>query len=158
MENEEYIEKNPSYLDAATQGKSSVWRYIVGTLSILFIWLIVGSVATAVLIIIFSIFQGLNLTDIITPLLRDFSLLANILGYNQYYLVIIVGFVFFYFAIWLTVRLVHGRPLRRVVTGAKSVSWRRMGVGFVIWSGLILAGTLVEYLLWPDEDRNHPQE
>ncbi|MBE9473943.1 MAG: hypothetical protein IMY85_03565, partial [Chloroflexi bacterium] len=145
MENEEYIEKNPSYLDAATQGNSSVWRYIVGTLSILFIWLVIGGIATAVLLIIFSIFQGLNLADI-TQLIYDPSLL----GYIPYYLVINVGFAFFYIGIWLTVRLVHGRPLRSVVTPGSSISWRRMGVGFVIWTGLLLAGTLLEYLVWPE--------
>jgi hypothetical protein len=145
LENEEYIEKNPSYLDAATQGKSSVWRYIVGTLSILFIWLVIGGIATAVLLIIFSIFQGLNLADI-TQLISDPSLL----GYIPYYLVLNLGFAFFYISIWLTVRLLHGRPLRSVVTPGSSISWRRMGVGFVIWAGLLLAGTLLEYLVWPE--------
>jgi membrane protease YdiL (CAAX protease family) len=145
LEHVEHLENNPSYLDAATQGNSSVWRYIVGTLSILFIWLAIGGIATAVLLIIFSIFQGLNLTDV-TQLIYD----PNLLGYIPYYLVLNVGFAFFYIAIWLTVRLVHGRPLRSVVTAGRSISWRRMGVGFVIWAGLLLAGTLLEYLVWPE--------
>jgi membrane protease YdiL (CAAX protease family) len=145
LENEEYIEKNPSYLDAATQGNSSGWRYIVGTLSILFIWLVIGGVATAVLLIIFSIFQGLNLADI-TQLISDPSLL----GFIPYYLVLNLGFAFLYIGIWLTVRLLHGRPLRSVVTPGSPISWRRMGVGFVIWAGLLLAGTLLEYLVWPE--------
>jgi hypothetical protein len=145
LEHEEQIENNLSYLDAATQGNSSVWRYIVGTLSILFIWLAIGGIATAVLLIIFSVFQGLNLTDI-TQLIYD----PNLLGYIPYYLVVNVGFAFFYIGIWLTVRLLHARPLRSVVTAGSSISWRRMGVGFVIWAGLLLAGTLIEYLVWPE--------
>ena len=36
-------------LDAAKDGKSSGWRYIAGTFSILFIWLILGGIATAFL-------------------------------------------------------------------------------------------------------------
>lgn len=145
MENQENLVQQPSYLDAAGLGNSSVWRYIAGTLSILFIWLIIGGVATAFIMIIFAVFQGVNLVDI-TQLIFD----PSILGYIPYYLVLNIGFIFFYFGIWLTVRLIHNRPLRSVVTAMSSVSWRRMGVGFVIWSGLILAGTLLEYLVWPD--------
>ncbi len=145
MENQENIVQQPSYLDAAGLGNSSVWRYIAGTLSILFIWLIIGGVTTAFIMIIFAVFQGVNLVDI-TQLIFD----PSILGYIPYYLVLNIGFIFFYFGIWLTVRLIHNRPLRSVVTAMSSVSWRRMGVGFVIWSGLILAGTLLEYLVWPD--------
>lgn len=145
MENQENLVQQPSYLDSAGLGNSSVWRYIAGTLSILFIWLIIGGVTTAFIMIIFAVFQGVNLVDI-TQLIFD----PSILGYIPYYLVLNIGFIFFYFGIWLTVRLIHNRPLRSVVTAMSSVSWRRMGVGFVIWSGLILAGTLLEYLVWPD--------
>jgi membrane protease YdiL (CAAX protease family) len=146
LENQEIlIQEEPSYLNAAKEGKASVWRYIAGTLSILFIWLIMGGVATAFLLIIFAVIQGLNLTDI-TQLIFDPSLLGHI----PYYLVLNVGFIFFFFGIWLTVRLIHGRPLRSLVTWKKSISWGRMGVGFAIWGGLILVGTLLEYLIWPE--------
>jgi membrane protease YdiL (CAAX protease family) len=146
LENQEIIvQGEPSYLDAAQQGKASAWRYIGGTFSIIFIWLIIGGVATAFLLIVFAVIQGLNLADI-TQLIFDPSLL----GYIPYYLVLNVGFLFFFFGIWLTIRLIHGRPLRSLVTWKKFVSWRRMGMGFAIWGGLILAGTLIEYLIFPE--------
>ncbi len=134
----------PSYLNEATQGNSSVWRYIAGTLSILFIWLIIGGVATAVLLIGLGMFQGVPLLD-----LPQLVLDPSLLGYIPYYLVLNFGFFFFFFGIWLTVRLIHGRPLRSLVTGKSSVSWRRMGVGFVVWALLLGIGTLVEYLVSP---------
>jgi membrane protease YdiL (CAAX protease family) len=144
LENQEDFVQPLSYLDCAKQGNSSAWRYIFGTLSILFIWLIIGGFATAVLMIIFAVFQGLDLADI-TQLIFD----PGLLGYIPYYLVLNVGFIFFYFGIWFTVRLIHRRSLRSVVTAKPSVSWRRIGVGFVIWTGLLLVGTLLEYLVWP---------
>ena len=145
MDNQEDFVQNPSYLDNATEGNSGVWRYIAGTLSILIFWMVIGGVATAVLLIGFAVFQGLNLEEI-TQLIFDPSLI----GYIPYYFVLVIGFVFLYFGIWITVRLIHGRPLRSLVTGKKSVSWRRMGVGFGIWFGLLLAGTLIEYLVRPE--------
>ncbi len=146
MENQEIlIQEEPSYLDAAKDGKSSGWRYIAGTFSILFIWLILGGIATAFLMIIFAVVQGLSLTDI-TQLIFDPSLL----GYIPYYLVLNTGFLFFIFGIWLSVLLIHRRSLRSLVTWKKSVNWRRIGVGFAIWGGLILIGTILEYLVWPE--------
>lgn len=145
LELQEIAEPKPSFLDGAKQGNSSGWRYVVGIASILFVWLIIGGIATAVLLIIFGIIQGISLVDL-PQLITDPSLL----GYIPYYLVLNIGFLFFYFGIWFTVRLIHGRPLRSVVTGEKSVSWRRMGVGFGIWLGLLVVGTLLEYLVWPD--------
>jgi len=135
----------PSYLNEATQGKSSVWRYIVGTLSILFIWLIIGGVATAILLIGIGIFQGVPLLD-----LPQLVLDPSLLGYIPYYLVLNAGFLFFFFGIWLAVRLIHGRSLRSLVTQRSSVSWRRMGVGFIVWALLLGVGTLVEYLVSPE--------
>ena len=48
----------PSYLDQAKSGNASVWRYLSGTFLILFIWLILGGIATAVLLIGFGVFLG----------------------------------------------------------------------------------------------------
>ncbi len=145
MDNKEYTEVNHSYLDAAKWGNSSVWRYVVGILIILFIWLAIGGIATAVLLVIFSIFQGLNLADI-TQLVSD----PSHLGYIPYFIVLNVGFAFFYIGIWLMVRLLHNRPLRSVVTAASSINWGRIGIGFVIWTSLLMVGTLLEYLVWPE--------
>ena len=101
MENQEIlVQEEPSYLDAAKDGNSSVWRYFAGTFSILFIWLILGGVATAFLMIIFAVIQGLSLTDI-TQLIFDPSLL----GYIPYYLVLNLGFLFFIFGIFIGLRI-----------------------------------------------------
>ncbi|MFN2265725.1 MAG: lysostaphin resistance A-like protein [Anaerolineales bacterium] len=135
---------DPTYLDAALQGHASVWRYILGTLSILFIWLIIGGVATAILLIGFGIYQGLPLMDL-TQLVYDPSLLGHI----PYYLVLNFGFVFFWFGIWLAVRLIHRRSMRSLVTWRSSVSWRRVGLGFILWALLLGIGTLAEYLVSP---------
>jgi membrane protease YdiL (CAAX protease family) len=146
LENQEIlIPEEPSYLDAAKEGKSSVWRYIAGTLSILFIWMIIGGISTAVLMIGFAIFQGLNLADI-TQLVFD----PTLLGYIPYTFVLMSSFIFLYIGIWLIVRLIHGRPLRSLVTRSKRVNWRRIGIGFSIWIVLLLVGTFIEYLFWPE--------
>lgn len=137
--------EEPTYLDQAKQGHGSVGRYIAGTFSILFIWLIMGGIATAVLLIGFGIFQGIPLLD-----LPQLVLDPSLLGYIPYYLVLNAGFLFFLFGLWLAVRLIHGRRMRSLVTARSSVSWRRAGIGFIVWALLLGVGTLVEYLVSPE--------
>ena len=145
-DNELELEPQPTtYLDQAKQGHGSVWRYIAGTFSILFIWLIIGGVATAFLLIGIGIFQGVPLQD-----LAQLVLDPSLLGYIPYYLVLNAGFLFFLFGLWLSVRLIHGRSVVSLVTWRSSVNWRRVGVGFIAWALLLGVGTLVEYLISPE--------
>jgi membrane protease YdiL (CAAX protease family) len=145
-DNELELEPQPTtYLDQAKQGHGSVWRYIAGTLSILFIWLIVGGIATAFLLIGIGIYRGVPLLD-----LAQLVLDPSLLGYIPYYLVLNAGFLFFLFGLWLSVRLIHGRSVLSLVTWRSSVNWRRVGVGFIAWALLLGVGTLVEYLISPE--------
>jgi membrane protease YdiL (CAAX protease family) len=136
------VQQKTSYVDQATQGASSVWRYIAGTISILFIWLIIGSIATVILLFALSFSQGLNLEEIMQAVLDP-----QILGFTQYFLVVNIGFWFLLIATWFSVRVIHQRSLTSVITGRKSISWRRIGVGFILWLALILLGTLIEFLV-----------
>lgn len=151
MENtlEEYdqeLELEPtSYLDLARQGHGSVWRYAAGTFSILFIWLIIGGVATAFVLIGLGLFQGVPLLD-----LAQLVLDPSLLGYIPYFLVLNLGFLFFLFGTWMSVRLIHGRSVRSLVTWRNSINCRRVGIGFIVWALLLGIGTLVEYLLSPE--------
>jgi hypothetical protein len=141
----EYMNDKPSFLDAASWGHAGIWRYIAGSFTILFTWLIIGGIATAILLIALGIFQGLPLEDL-TQLVFDPSLL----GYIPYYLVLNFGFLFFLAGIWITIRLIHGRSFRSLITASKFVSWRRVGIGFIAWAGLLGIGTLVEYIFSPE--------
>jgi membrane protease YdiL (CAAX protease family) len=141
----ENIENDPTYLDQSRVGKASKWRYGLGISAILFIWLLLGGIATAVLFVFFGLVQGIDLTDI-TLIVTDPSLL----GYFSYYLIIMVSFLFLFFGILVIVYLVHGRSPRTIITGTQRINWRRIGVGFLIWSVLLLLGTLIEFLVSPD--------
>jgi membrane protease YdiL (CAAX protease family) len=137
--------ESASFLDNARLGKGSVWRYLLGTLLILFIWLIVGGVATVVLILVIAVQQGRSLESI-----ARLAIDPSELGSTAYFLILSASFIIMFLGIWLTVILVHRRSLLSVITAARTVDWRRVGVGFVAWLLLIALGTLAEYLIWPD--------
>jgi membrane protease YdiL (CAAX protease family) len=135
----------PSYLDAAQNEAHTGWRYLAGTLLILFVWLVIGGLVTAILIVFLALLTGVGLQD-----LGQLALDPTLLGAIPYYLVISVSFVFFLIAIWLAVLLLHRRPLRTLITGAERVNWRRIWTGLIVWILLAAGFSLVEYLIWPE--------
>ena len=135
----------PSYLDAALIGKHTGWRYIAGICLMLFIWLGIGSVVTASFIVVFAILGNLNLQD----LAGSMADLTG-LGMIPYFLTLSASFIIFFLGIWLTVVLVHRRPLRTLVTGSPRINWHRIWVGGGIWVLLAAAASLVEFMIWPE--------
>jgi membrane protease YdiL (CAAX protease family) len=136
---------SPSFLEAALTGKHTPWRYIGGTSLILFIWLGIGSVVSAIMIAFFAVLGNLNLQD-----LTQLTLDLTAIGMIPYYLILSASFIIFFLGIWLTVELVHRRRLRTLVTGAHRVNWRRIWLGGGIWVLLAVVASLVEYLIWPE--------
>src|SRR3990172_3179216 len=135
----------PSYIDAALLGKHSAWRYLAGFILILFIWLVIGSIATFVLLVFFALLQGVNITDLSQALLDP-----TILGAIPSYLILNISFIFFFAGTGLAVVLIHRRPFQTLITGKPAVSWRRIGVGFIAWLVLGALGSLAEFLIWPE--------
>jgi uncharacterized protein len=137
--------EKPSYLLAAFYGKHTPWRYIAGLALILTIWLVLGTLATIILIAILGVLQGLSPVELI-----DLATNPSLLGYAANFLVINISFLFLFGGIFLAVVAIHERPFRTVVTAMPKINWRRMAYGGGIWLGLAALSSLAEYLIWPE--------
>ncbi len=134
--------KDATYVEAARWGKYRGWRYVLGLVIILFAWLVVGSVGSALVAFALNGQEGF-------AAFRRADLAA--LGSVGSFLVIMVGFPFFLAGILLTVSLVHRRPLQTLITAREKINWRRVGHGFVAWFvPFCLIGGLGQYLFYPD--------
>ena len=56
-----------------------------------------------------------------------------------------------FFAVWLALALVHRRPLRTLLTGARRFRWSLFLVSFGVFAFLLLAGFGIQALIWPEE-------
>jgi uncharacterized protein len=106
--------KDATYVEAARWGKYRGWRYVLGLVVILFSWLVVGSIATAIVAFLLGGQEGL-------AAFRRADLAA--LGSVGSFLVIMAGFPFFLAGILLTISLVHRRPLRTLITVREKIDW-----------------------------------
>lgn len=133
------------FIQATERGKNNVWRYALGFVTVLFFWLILGSLPL-VAVLGWAQFDG-NPATTIDPttgmILGIDPLLGGYLIPNLTFPIFLLGIVF-------VVRVLHGRRVRTLVTPAPSVNWRRVAQGFVVWGLLAAVASGFEMLLHPE--------
>lgn len=60
-------------------------------------------------------------------------------------------FVFSLLFFWLFVRFMQGKPLSSIITGYEKIRWKRYFFAFSVWGGLLIAFTLISYLVAPED-------
>ncbi len=124
------------FLDLTNLGKNGAARWLGGTLLILFLWLIVGSIFT----VPFLILSGANLLS------------GTIAGGDPFwiYIAVSVSFPFIWFGVWLAVRFLHQRAFRTIITAAPNISWTRVAQGFGVWLALVAVAQIIEFVIFPE--------
>jgi hypothetical protein len=129
------------YLDAAYQGKNNWWRYLLSLAVILFFWLVIGSIP----VVLFSAYLMIdgNPDSAITE--TGFSGVDPLLAF----FITMSSFVLFFFAIFISIRFIHARPFRSLITPGSRIDWKRASIGFVSW--FVIAGlvSIFEVILYP---------
>ena len=126
-----------TYLEAGRRGKNAWWRYLLGFVFIVFMWYVVGGWASVAL--------GKVLGISPEQFASDPSAVGPIAGF----LVIIAPYPVFLLGSVLTVALLHRRSPLTLVTGRRSVDWRRVGTGLGVWFALAVLASFVGFLLDP---------
>ncbi|MEO1431080.1 MAG: CPBP family intramembrane glutamic endopeptidase [Cyanobacteria bacterium J06633_8] len=134
-----------TYLDAARQGKNSWWRYLLGTIIILFFWLLLGGIVSGLLIFSILANQGLSQAELVKQVetfLRTPSL--------EVYLIINIQFLFFMLGIFLSVRWLHQRRFLTLVGADAKIQWQRFLQGFGVWLLIQFVIFAIGYILQPN--------
>ncbi|MBK8905525.1 MAG: CPBP family intramembrane metalloprotease [Anaerolineaceae bacterium] len=139
---EESLEE--SFLDQVRLGHTEWYRYFFGVVSILFFWLVLGSLFVVVpLVWVMIDGDPETAVDLQTGLITGVNPMINYVALNLSFGMMIVG-------VFVAVRFVHGRPFRSIITPAKRFNWRRMWQGFGLWLLLVTLASVVEYLINPE--------
>lgn len=115
------------YLDLALEGRNEWWRYALGALVIALSWLVLGHAPYLLLVAVAP--ADNPLLDFVAVNFSIFMMLA--------------GLAF-------TVKVIHGRTLRSLITPRERIGWRRMGRGALCWLLLAAAISAAEHLLFPE--------
>lgn len=141
-----------NYLDIAKQGKNSWWRYLLGILLILFLWLFVGTIFTG--IFIFAVIaiplshlslDSLELQQQLQQKLPSFLTTPSIAAY----VAVNISFVFFCLGVFLAVRCLHKRKFCTLLNANGSINFKRLLSGFGVWFLLNTILIVIAYFLQP---------
>lgn len=113
------------YLDLVHQGKNDWWRYALGVLTIAFFWLGLGYLP-----LIFLAETGAT-NPLVDYVAVNFSILTMLAG------------------LAVTVKWIHGRPLRSLVTPESHIDWWRIWRGAAVWVVLAAVIAAIEHVLFP---------
>lgn len=114
------------YLDLARQGRNEWWRYLLGAAIIAFFWLVPSYY-------IYLLLLHVGLAD------PPFDFIAI----NLSIFMMLAGLA-------VTVKLIHGRSLRSLITPADRIDWSRVVRGAVVWAVLAAAVSVIEHVAYPE--------
>jgi uncharacterized protein len=128
-----------SFLDNASQGENSIWRYIF---TIILTWgaPIVIEIIILISAMIYLLTQGINMGNYLELLVKDPMITLATVGITAVFSVI-----FLYFG----VRYIHKRKFISLVNTDSRFSIRRLLKGWGIWFGLLTIGTVISLLIDP---------
>lgn len=131
------------YLDLVHEGRNEWWRYALGIVLTISLWLGV-TIFTYVLVGIWLVVDS-------NPETFINQTTGSIEGLDPFvtYILLNIGHMAMLLGLFLAVRLLHGRPLLSLVTPRKRIDWRLMGLGFGLFFLLLIAFTFVEYFRDP---------
>lgn len=135
------------FLNAARQGKTQAWRYVLGILVTLVCWQVVGIIPLAIAFIL-SIRLGLVPPEVVASAAADTFLLS--LPPLWSYVALNTMFWCFLGGLFLTVRYIHQRRFLTLISADAKIRYRRFFAGFGLWFLLMAIASLIEFGLQPE--------
>lgn len=133
-----------------TTGKNEWWRYVLGILFATMGYLIFQLILITPLISI-AVSNGIPMSEI----MQNPNIVFNPekMGINKSLLLaLMMGmFVFTLLFLWISVKFIQQKTLTSLITGFEKIRWNRYFFAFAVWSILLLAFTLVSYLISPND-------
>ncbi len=136
-----------AFLNAALEGKNDWWRYVVG-LALAVGGTLGSAFGLGVLLLAWVLVDGNPATTIDTQT-------GTLLGLDPVapFAVGLLAYLGAFVAIIVAVRLVHGRPVRSLVTPRPRVNGWRVLHGGLAWAALVAAASVLEALIFPGRYR-----
>jgi uncharacterized protein len=125
-----------SYLDIARQGRNSWWRYLLGILIILFLWLIAGGIISLIFLTILVTIplaqRGLESQEFQQQFQQQIQQFMSTPSVGAY-IAVNIPFIFFCLGIFLVVIALHRRPFLTLISANRSINFNHLFKGFFVW-------------------------
>jgi uncharacterized protein len=136
-----------NFLDLARQGKNQWWRYLIGILSILTIWLLTSTIVVAIAFLYWMANTGLS-TDTSIYGAQKFDAWLQTPN-TMVYIFLNLPFVFPLLTIFVLTKWFHQRPIGTLISARRSPNWKRIFAGAWVWGLLFILSEVLLYLMHP---------
>ncbi|PYG87615.1 hypothetical protein LY28_01987 [Ruminiclostridium sufflavum DSM 19573] len=137
------------YEQMAELGNIKPSRFVASVSVILYFYLFIGSIIISVpLVYVFltnreALFDAVSMTDSMAFLEKYLSPLPTYILTNLSIYLMLLG-------VFIAVRYIHYRPFITLITTMPKVKRSRFFTGFFVYGALLLAGTALDYLIYPE--------
>ena len=131
------------YLSLANQGKNAWWRYGLTILIVVFFGQIIGIIPFGILVAFLAL-DGDPSTQF-NPEKFQFEGISHLWPFLASNCISISFFI----GLYISLRLLHKRPLISLITSGEQVRWNRFFQGFGVYFLLLATASLIEALFFP---------
>lgn len=130
------------YIEQAYKGFTERWRYLVGFLIVFIGWQILGGIPL--------LFAVLLKSDSFATITTDLGAMADTLGSNLFFFLIMLTFFVAMVCLWFVVKVIHRLSFRHFTTSRKKIDWKRIIFSFVLWGVVSTGMILLDLYLSPE--------
>lgn len=131
------------FIEQGIDKKNKFWKYLLG-LVIIAGAAFLGQMPMLGAIFFETAFKGKTYPTTDTELLHFFEP-------NLSLFLLLISYVVALGGVYLTVRFLHHQTFKSIITGRKSIDWKRVLFSFLLWSVFTVISTLVTYYFNPSD-------
>lgn len=136
-----------NFIQQAYKGKTEWWRYLVGTVIVLFFWQFLGAIPLMGSILVKFAKEG-NFESLGG---LDTDTIMQIFDSNLTLLLLLLMFVIGLMGLFLAAKQLHKQSITSLTTSRTKIDWKRVFFSFSLWGALVVVFTLLAYFMSPDD-------
>lgn len=135
------------FIEQAYKGLYETWRYIVGALIIIIIWMMIGQ-APLTIVLMWKVFASGQV-----PTGTGIQALLKVSGIssNLFIFLLLLSFAIGLLGVWLVSKFLHKLSFKELTTTRKKVDWSRIILSFSIMGLIVLLSGIIGYYLNPED-------
>lgn len=130
-----------NFIQQAYKGKNEWWRYLLTVILVFIGWQILGVIP--ILLVAFSKVDNWAELELAS---KDMFMSIGI-DSNLYLLLMIISFFFGLIFLLLSIKTIHLRKIKTLITSRSSIDWKRVLFAFVLWFSISIIVLIIDYML-----------
>ena len=133
-----------NFIQQAYKGENSFGRYVLSFFLILIGWQVIGITPLAYV----AYLKAGSLDSLLQSSINSFMDLG--IDSNVFFFLMLLSFVGGFIFLLLSIKYIHKRAIKTLVTSRKKVDWKRVFYGFTLWLSISLFLLSIDYFMNPE--------